>query len=165
MPDHRWSLSSPKKVAVLRAPPAPALMLNIYSDMEELKGSSAKISSLRHYGLFQRQDASKMAHQLLAVHCKAVKGLTLSRKYDPKNILENSCWNMYLDLAMIRDQQIPANTPQHLLLDKLSTTVAVLSHVGILAGGNILRIWAELSVDLNPDELECERNEGAHNRL
>ena len=112
--------------------------------------------------IFQRQDASKMAHRLLAVHCKAVRGLTLSRKYDPKNILENSCWNMYLDLAMIRDQQIPANTPQHLLLDKLSTTVAVLSHVGILAGGNILRIWAELSVDLNPDELECERNEGAH---
>lgn len=53
------------------------------------------------------------------------------------------------DPAMIRDQQIPANTLQHLLLDKLSTTVAVLIHVGILAHGNILRIWAELSVDLN----------------
>ena len=70
-----------------------------------------------------------------------------------------------LGLAMIRDQQIPANTPRHLLLDKLSTTVAMLSHVGILARGNILRIWAELSVGLNPDELECERNEGAHTRL
>lgn len=63
-------------------------------------------------------------------------------------------------LTMIRDQQVPANMPQHLLLDKLSTTVAMLTHVGILAHGNILRIWAELSVDLNPDELECERNGG-----
>lgn len=72
---------------------------------------------------------------------------------------------MYSDLAVIRDQQIPAHTPQHLLLDKLSTMVAVLTHVGILDHGNILRIWAELSVDLNPDEVECERNEGAHTRL
>lgn len=69
------------------------------------------------------------------------------------------------DLAMITDQQIPANTLQHLLLDKLSTMVALLTHVGILAHGNILRIWAELSVDLNPDELECERNEGTHTLL
>lgn len=50
-------------------------------------------------------------------------------------------------------------------LDKLSTIVAVLTHVGILAHGNILRIWAELCVDLNPDKLECERNRGTHIHL
>lgn len=66
---------------------------------------------------------------------------------------------MYYDLA-IRGQQILANIPQHLPFDKLSTTRAVLTHVGILAHKNILGIWAELSVDLNPDESECERNEG-----
>lgn len=101
-----------------------------------------------------------MAHQLLAVHCKVVRGSTLSWKYDPKNALENSYWNLYSDVAIIRHQQILANTPQQLLLDKLSTMVAVLTHVGILAHENILRIWAELSVDLNPDGLECKRNEG-----
>ena len=59
---------------------------------------------------------------------------------------------------MTRAQRTPASTLQHLPLDKLSTTVAQLTHVGILARGNILRIWAELSVDLNPDGLECDRN-------
>lgn len=98
---------------------------------------------------------------MVAVHCKLVGGLTLSQKYDSKNGLENSCWNMSWALTMIRDQQVPAKMPQHLLLDKLSTTVVMLTHVSILAHGNILRIWAELSVDLNPDELECERNGGA----
>lgn len=61
---------------------------------------------------------------------------------------------------MIRNQQIPANTPLCLLLYKLSMMVAVLTCIGIAAHGNILRICAEWSVDLNPDELECERNEG-----
>lgn len=72
---------------------------------------------------------------------------------------------MYYDLAMIRGQQILANIPQHLPFDKLSMTRAVLTHVGILAHKNILGIWAELSVDLNPDVSECEKNEGAHTGL
>lgn len=74
-----------------------------------------------------------MAHQVLAVRYTLVERLTPSQKYDPESGLENSCWNMYLNLAMIRDQRILANTPQHLLSDKLSATVAVLAHIGILA--------------------------------
>lgn len=120
---------------------------------------------LRYYEFFQGDNFVKMEHQPLAVHCKLVGGLTPSRKYNPKNVLENSCWNKYWALTMIRDQQIPANTPQRLMLDKLSAMAAVLTHVGILAHRNTLRIWAELCVDLNLDELECMRNEGAHTRL
>lgn len=61
---------------------------------------------------------------------------------------------------MMRDQQIWANTLQHLLLDKLSMTVAVFTHAGILAHGNIPRIWAEPSADLNPDERNVRQMKG-----
>lgn len=60
----------------------PTLMGGIYSGMEAvLPWASSQC------------DNAKMKHQLLAVHCKLVGGLTLSQKYDPKNVLENSCWN------------------------------------------------------------------------
>lgn len=111
-------------------------------------------------GIIHSNNAVKMKHQLLAVYWKLVRGLTLSQKYGPKNVLENSCWNMYWVLTMIGSSQ----NSRASALDKLSTTVAVLTRIGIPAHGNILRIWAELCVDFNPDEM-WEEQRGPHSLM